>query len=49
MLDQHSLATCAAACQAVGEGAGLQLVGEFELLGVEGYEDQQPQLALVHK
>jgi hypothetical protein len=35
MLDQHSLATCAAACQAVGEEAGRQLVGELELLGVE--------------
>jgi hypothetical protein len=34
--------------QAVGEEAGLQLVGELELLGVELYEDQQPQLALVH-
>lgn len=46
MLDRHSLATYAAACQAVAEEAGLQLVGGLELLGVEGYEDQQPQLAL---
>lgn len=48
MLDQHSLATSTAACQAVGEGADLQLMGELELLRVEWHKDRQPQLAPVH-
>jgi hypothetical protein len=35
------------ACEAMGKQAGPKLIGELELTGVEGYEDQHGNLAVV--
>ena len=47
MLDQQSMTECVTACEAMGKQAGLKLVGELELTGVESYEDQHGNLAVV--
>jgi ubiquinone/menaquinone biosynthesis C-methylase UbiE len=47
LLDQQSVAECVRACEAMGEQAGLKLMGELELTGVEGYEDQHDKLAII--
>ena len=47
MSNQQSLVECVAAWQALGDAAGLRLIGELESIGVEGYEDQEPNLKAV--
>jgi ubiquinone/menaquinone biosynthesis C-methylase UbiE len=47
VLDQQSITECVIACEAMGEQARLKLTGELELTGVEGYEDQHGNLAVV--
>ena len=40
--DQQSVTECAEACKAIGEEAGLELLGELEECRTEAYEDGRP-------
>jgi hypothetical protein len=47
MLDQQSVTECMEACKGVAQQAGLKLVGQVELIGVEGYDDHQSRVKTV--
>jgi hypothetical protein len=41
------VAECVRACEAMGEQAGLKLIGELELTGMKNYENQHDKLVIV--